>query len=81
MVAVAGLAPVPKFHAYVAPGAAVPVYVIVLAFPTHTELGLTVKLDVGALLTSIVCVVVEEQAPVVRVSVTVLVPVVDQETL
>jgi hypothetical protein len=40
-----------------------------------------VKLDVGALLTSIVCVVVDEQAPVVRVNVTVLVPVVDHETL
>ena len=48
--------------------------------PTQTVAGDKVKVDVGALVTVIVLVVVDEQVPLVTVSVTVLVPVVDQAT-
>jgi hypothetical protein len=50
------------------------------ADPTQTVLGDTVNVDVGALITLIVCVVVEEQAPFVTVKLTVFVPELDQDT-
>lgn len=78
--AVAGLAPVPKFHEYVEPAAAVPLNVTVALLPAHTGDGFTVKLAVGAAFTVTVAVVVELHVPEVTVKVTVLEPAVDQLT-
>ena len=58
-----------------------PVNVNVAGAPAHTVEGAAVNVEVGALTTLIVWLVVDEQAPDVKVSVTVFVPVVLQETL
>jgi hypothetical protein len=54
--------------------------VIVDEEPIQSVAGDKVNVEVGALVTMIVLVVVEEQVPLLTVSVTVLVPVVDQAT-
>jgi len=78
---VAGIAPTPKFQIYVDPAAAVPVNVTVVELPAQIAVGLNVNVDVGAVLTEIVFVVVDEHEPDVTVSVTVLLPMLDQLTL
>ena len=74
------LAPVPKFHEYVAPGKAVPVYVNIEFDPIHTLDKELENVDVGATFTLIVLVVVELHVPFETVNETVLEPELDQET-
>jgi hypothetical protein len=81
VVAVAGLAPGPKFHVYVAPTGAVPVNVIVELLPMQTVPGSAVNVDVGAAVMFMVFVFVAEQAPLVTVKLMVFAPVVPQLTL
>lgn len=56
---------------YVDPAAAVPVKVAVEEPPAQIVAGLKVNVDVGAELTAIVCVVIDEQDPEVIVRLTV----------
>ena len=74
------LAPAPKFHEYVAPGSAVPVYVNVELAAIHKLVTELENVDVGAAPILIELFVVELHEPLETVNETVLEPELDQET-